>query len=138
MAKNKTTRTDQDVVAFINAVPNEKKRKDSFVLLEMMARISGEEPYMYGPTIIGFGNYHYKYESGHEGDAPLVGFSPRKAAFSLYLSSTFPGREKMLAEFGKHKASVACIYVNSLADIKLPVLEKMIEASVKDTRKRKM
>jgi hypothetical protein len=136
MATIKTMRTDQNVTTFIKAIDDETKRDDSFKLIEIMSAITGEQPYMYGPTIVGFGNYHYKYESGHEGDAPLAGFSPRKAAISLYLSGNFPKRDELLAEFGKHKAAKGCVYVKKLADIKLPVLEKMVAASVKHVLKK--
>ncbi len=136
MAKIKTAKTNQDVIKFVNAVPDERKRADSFKLIEILSELTGEEPYMYGPTIIGFGNYHYKYESGHEGDAPLAGFSPRKSAISLYFESDFPGRAELLKKFGKHKAAVACIYVNKLEDIDLDVFKKMTIASMKHTKKR--
>lgn len=135
-SKNKTVPTDVSVEAFINALPNEQKKQDSYTLINMMQEVTGYEPYMWGPTIIGFGNYHYKYDSGREGDAPLAGFSPRKAALSLYFESEFPGREEFLAKLGKHKAAVACVYVNKLADIDLVVLKKMTMASVKHTKKK--
>jgi hypothetical protein len=135
MAKTKTFKTDQDVTEFINSVADEKKRADSFKLVETMSAVTGFKPYMWGPTIIGFGNYHYKYESGHEGDAPLAGFSPRKSAISLYFESRFPERDELLKQFGKHKAAVACIYIKRLDDINIPVLKKMIAASIKHTKK---
>lgn len=134
-SKNKTSPTGASVEAFINALP-EQKKQDSNTLINMMKEVTGHEPYMWGPTIIGFGNYHYKYESGREGDAPIAGFSPRKAALSLYFESEFPGREDLLAKLGKHKAAVACVYVNKLADIDLGVLKKMIIASTKHTKKK--
>lgn len=90
---------------------------------------------MYGPSIIGFGNYHYKYASGHEGDAPLAGFSPRKAAMTLYFASHFPGREALLKKLGKCKNTVSCVYINKLADIDLEVFKKMTKASVDHTKK---
>ena len=97
MAKIKTSKTDRNALAFIEAVPQEKKRIDSLKLVDLLAEITGEEPYMYGPTIVGFGNYHYKYETGHEGDAPVAAFSPRKDALTLYIATEFPGRDEMLA-----------------------------------------
>lgn len=124
--KNKTTETEVNVVAFINSyVDNEQKKKDSFQLIELMKKWSGFEPKMWGPTIIGFGTYHYKYESGHEGNMPLIGFSPRKAEFSLYV--TCPGQEnkQLLSELGKYKMGKSCIYFKRLADIDLDVLEKI-------------
>ncbi len=119
---------------FIQSLTDEKKRADSLKLVEIMSELTGEKPYMYGPTIVGFGNYHYKYESGHEGDAPIAGFSPRKAAFSIYLGN-FPGRKEMMKDLGKHKEAVACLYVNKLADINLPVLKKIIKACIAHTKK---
>ncbi|MBW7912581.1 MAG: DUF1801 domain-containing protein [Taibaiella sp.] len=134
-SKNKTSPTGASVEAFINALP-EQKKQDSNCLINMIREVTGHEPYMWGPTIIGFGNYHYKYESGREGDAPLAGFSPRKAALSLYFEPEFPGRDELLAKLGKHKAAVACVYVNKLADIDLGILKKMTIASVKHTKKK--
>ncbi|TCN58782.1 DUF1801 domain-containing protein [Flavobacterium circumlabens] len=127
MAKNKTTETQSNVVDFINIfVEEETKKKDAFELIRMMQKITGFEPKMWGPSIIGFGSYHYKYASGHEGDAPLVAFSPRKAAISLYLYTSPENREEILSELGKHKASKGCIYIKKLADIEPEVLKKMI------------
>lgn len=131
MAENKTTYTGVDVKDFINSyVENEQKRADSFRLIELMQEWSGFEPKMWGPTIVGFGSYHYKYASGHEGDAPMLGFSPRKAEFSLYVYSPTEENEKLLENFGKFKMGKACIYVKKLADIDINVLEKMCRASI--------
>jgi hypothetical protein len=133
--KNKTTETEVDVKDFINTyVENEQKKTDSFQLIELMTKLSGFEPKMWGPTIIGFGSYHYKYESGHEGEAPLVAFSPRKSEISLYLSSSFENREELLQKFGKHKSATACIYVKRLEDINLDILKKMISLSIKHVK----
>ena len=134
MAKIKTVKTDADVIEFINSLPDERRRKDSLKLLEVIEEVTGFEPYMYGPSIIGFGNYHYKYASGHEGDAPLAGFSPRKAAISLYFAN-YPGRDRLLKQFGKHKAAVACIYIKSLDDINIEVFKEMTKASMKHMQK---
>ncbi|MBN9284502.1 MULTISPECIES: DUF1801 domain-containing protein [unclassified Flavobacterium] len=132
MAKNKTTYTAVNVVDFINAyVDNEQKKADSFRLIELMSEWSGFEPKMWGPTIIGFGNYHYKYASGHEGDAPLIGFSPRKAAFSLYVFSPTEENKHLLDNLGKYKISKACIYIKKLSDINIPALKKICEDSFK-------
>ena len=131
MAKNKTTKTDQSVDDFLKGVESETKRNDSKKLIDMMTQLTGEKPYMYGPSIIGFGNYHYKYASGHEGDAPLAGFSPRKAAMTIYIAPDFPEKEKLVAKLGKCKVSVSCIYVKKLDDIDEDVLKKMITASMK-------
>lgn len=130
MAKNKTAQTDVSVTEFVNQVENEVKRKDSFKLIKLFKAITGCEPKMWGPTIIGFGNYHYKYASGHEGDAPLAGFSPRKDALTLYMATEFENREQLLAQLGKHKSSKACIYVKKLEDIDQTVLEKIIKNSM--------
>lgn len=130
MAKNKTVQTEDSVLEFINAVPDETKRKDSLELLELMKKETGLEPKMWGPTIIGFGRYHYKYASGHEGDAPLIGFSPRKPAISLYLSLSAKMREDLLQKFGKHKTGKSCIYINKMGDINTDILKQMIANSV--------
>lgn len=132
MAKTKTTYTGIDVMDFVNSyVDNEQKKADSFRLIELMREWSGAEPKMWGPTIIGFGNYHYKYTSGHEGDAPVLGFSPRKAAFSLYVFSATERSEKLLADLGKFKISKACIYVKKLSDINISTLQELCIESIK-------
>ena len=114
MAKNKTNETEVDVTDFINSyVDNDQKKVDSFQLIELMRKWSGFEPKMWGPTIVGFGSYHYKYTSGHEGDAPLIGFSPRKATFSLYVYSPIKEHEHLLDNLGKFKMGKACIYVKN-------------------------
>ena len=100
--KNKTAPTDVSVDAFISALPNEQKKQDSYTLIDMMREVTGHEPRMWGPTIIGFGTYHYRYEIGREGDMPLAGFSPRKAALSLYFESEFPGRDEYLVHAYAH------------------------------------
>jgi hypothetical protein len=132
MATNKTTETETDVTGFINAtVENEQKKQDSFRLIELMREWSGFEPKMWGPTMIGFGSYHYKYASGHEGDAMLIGFSPRKAEFSLYITAPGNENEKLLGELGKYKMGKACIYFKRLSDLNLDTLEKLCKASIK-------
>lgn len=129
MAKNKTTETTVSVKDFINAVPDEQKRKDSFALIKRMKEITGSEPKMWGPTIIGFGKYHYKYASGHEGDAPRLGFSPRKAAISLYIYCDTPENKKLLKDLGKYKIGKVCIYIKRLSDINGEVWEKIAKNS---------
>jgi hypothetical protein len=126
MAKNKTTETILSVKDFINDIKDETKRKDSFSLIELIKKQTGLEPKMWGPGIVGFGSYHYKYDSGHEGDSPLVGFSPRASAISLYLSGQFEKREELLEKLGKHKTNKGCIYVKKLDDINIEILQKMI------------
>ncbi len=131
MATTKTTYTGQDVTDFVNTyVDNEQKKADSFRLIELMQEWTGFEPKMWGPSIIGFGNYHYKYASGHEGDAPILGFSPRKPAFSLYVYAATKRSEELLTELGKFKMGKACIYVNKLADINLSTLHELCKESV--------
>ena len=126
MAKNKTTQTKVDVIDFINSyVNNDQKKADSHKLIELMSQWSGFEPKMWGPTIIGFGSYHYKYASGHEGDAPLLGFSPRKTQFSLYVYSHTKKSEKLLEDLGKFKMGKACIYFKKLSDLNIKVIEQL-------------
>ncbi len=128
----KTTYTEQDVIDFINtSVDNEQKKTDSFQLIELMKEWSDTEPKMWGTTIIGFGNYHYKYASGHEGDAPVLGFSPRKTAFSLYVYSDTERSKAILTDLGKFKMGKACIYVKKLSDINLSVLKELCIESIK-------
>ncbi|MFH6994489.1 DUF1801 domain-containing protein [Flavobacterium sp. FlaQc-48] len=135
MAKNKTTETENSVADFINAfVEDENKRKDSFELIKITQEITRFKPKMWGPSIIGFGSYHYKYASGHEGDAPLVGFSPRKAAISLYIYTSPENREEILSKLGKHKAAKGCIYIKKLSDIDVDVLKNMISLSLADLK----
>ena len=132
--KNKTAETEVNVIDFINSFgDNEQKKQDSFRLIELMREWSGFEPKMWGPTMIGFGNYHYKYASGHEGDAMLVGFSPRKAEFSLYVSAPGNDNKKLLNELGKYKMGKACIYFKKLTDLNLDTLEKLSKATIKYT-----
>lgn len=135
-AKNKTVETMDSVADFIHSVANETRRNDSLRLTEIMEAEAGYPPRMWGDRIIGFGSYHYRYDSGHEGDAPLVGFSPRKSELSIYLMSAFDQRAEMLAGLGKHKSGKACIYIKKLADVDEPILRQLIAASVKWTRER--
>jgi hypothetical protein len=132
MAKNKTTETKQDVIAFIDAFADtEQKKLDSYGLVDIMHKATGFEPKMWGPSIIGFGTYHYKYESGHEGDAPLVAFSPRKAAISLYIFSGLEEHKPLIENLGKFKKGKSCIYVKKLSDINQVELIKVIHATTK-------
>lgn len=133
MAKNKTTETSGSVTDFINAVDNEAKRNDAFELVKIMQNVTGFEPKMWGPSIIGFGSYHYKYDSGHEGDAPLAGFSPRKAATTVYFYLPEENREELLSKLGKHTSSKACIYIKKLSDIDIEILKKIILSSMEYT-----
>ena len=129
MAKNKTVETTNSVAAYLKAIPDEKRRKDCSALVELFTKQSGFEPKMWGSSIVGFGSYHYKYESGHEGDAPLVGFSPRKSEFALYIAN-FDGKEDLLKKFGKHKTAKACVYIKKLEDIDISILKKLVTGSV--------
>ncbi|MGA9651591.1 DUF1801 domain-containing protein [Pedobacter sp.] len=130
MAQNKTTENENDVVSFLNTVKDEQKRKDSFELIKIFEEASSFKAKMWGTAIVGFGSYHYKYASGREGDAPLAGFSPRKDSISLYLTSELNEKEKLLAEFGKHKTAKACIYIKKLSDIDVKILQKLIVNSI--------
>ena len=132
MAELKTKQTDADVTDFINTFADtEQKRKDSFELLKIMQDFTGFEPKMWGASIIGFGRYHYKStRSTQEGDWPLVGFSPRKAAISLYVYSGLPEHAYLLENLGKYKMGKACIYVKKLSDIDQEVLKKMMQETI--------
>ncbi|MBX2828224.1 MAG: DUF1801 domain-containing protein [Flavobacteriaceae bacterium] len=131
MAKNKTTETTVDVFDFIEGyVDKDQKKQDSFKLIELLSEWSGFPPKMWGPTIIGFGSYHYKYASGHEGDAPMLGFSPRKAQFSLYVYSKTEKSDALLKDLGKFKMGKACIYMKKLEDIDISVLKGLCMESI--------
>jgi len=131
MAKNKTTSSEQNVSTFIASfVENESKQQQSHALVSFMERVTGYEAKMWGPSIIGFGMYQYTYASGHSGEAPIIGFSPRKTAFSLYVYSGLTEHEAWLAHLGKFKKGKACIYVNKLEDIDLIALEKLIHQTM--------
>lgn len=131
---NKTQATTASVQAFIDKHPKEEMRDDSRVLVKLMQELTGEEPHMYGPSIIGFGTYHYTYASGHSGSAPLAAFSPRKPELVIYLGQEALDAET-LAKLGKHKATKGCLYVKRLADIDLKVLKALIKRSIAATRK---
>ena len=125
MAENKTKPTDVSVGSFLDEVAHPVRRADGKTLRAMMERITGEPAVMWGPTIVGFGSYHYRYASGHEGDAARVGFSPRSANLVLYVGG-FPEYGALLGKLGKHKRSMACLYLNKLTDVDLDVLEEII------------
>lgn len=132
MAELKTKVTQADVLAFVSEfATTDQKRNDSKELIKLMQKLSGCKAKMWGPSIIGFGSYHYKSQkSTQEGDMPLVGFSPRKAAISLYVYTGNKEHAHLLKDLGKFKMGKACIYVNKLSDINLPVLEKLILATI--------
>ena len=134
MAQNKTQQTQASVDEFIDGVENDTRRSDARALLEMMERVTGEAPKMWGASIIGFGRYHYRYDSGREDDWMRVGFSPRKSNTSLYMMSKPANYDALLERLGKHKTGASCLYVNRLADVDMDVLEQMVagawEASI--------
>jgi len=134
MSANKTQPTTIEPASFIAAVEDETKRADGFRLLELMGSITGAEPVMWGPSIIGFGNYHYKYESGREGDFFLTGFSPRKTALTLYIMAGFSRYEDLMARLGKYKTGKSCLYIKRLSDVDEDVLSELITESVKHMR----
>ena len=130
-AKVKTTENSSSVAAFIKKLGDPERQQDANAIIAIMQDQSGFEAKMWGPAIIGFGSYHYVYESGREGDAPLVGFSPRKTEFSLYLCSQFEKREELLKKLGKHKSAKGCVYIKKMADVDADILKKMIANSLK-------
>lgn len=132
-AELKTKPTAASVTAFIDSVENETRKRDAKTLLAMMKKVTGEKPKMWGPSIIGFGSYHYKYESGREGDMPLVGFSPRKANMVLYVLYSL-GDDPLLEKLGPYKNGKSCLYVNNLDKVDLKVLEKIVAKSYKTTK----
>lgn len=134
MSKNKTTETNASVSDFLNAVKDETKRADSFKLVELFESITGSPAKLWGPSIVGFGSYHYKYESCREGEAPLVAFSPRAAALTVYLSSSFDQREELLSQLGKYKTEKGCIYIKRLSEVNLDVLEELIIKQIEHTQ----
>ncbi|MGM0845209.1 MAG: DUF1801 domain-containing protein [Bacillota bacterium] len=135
MYELKTKENDSSVIEFIEAVDSPKKREDAYKLLDIFTETTGYQARMWGPSIIGFGSYHYKYKTGHEGDAPLVGFSPRKAKISLYFATGDPDRVELLEKFGKHTSGKACVYINKIADIDEDVLKALIHQSVEFLQK---
>lgn len=130
MAVNKTTETNAPVADYLSGIEDVKKRQDTEVLVNIIQAETGYEPKMWGTGIIGFGSYHYRYDSGHEGDAPLAGLAARKSAISIYLSPEFDQKEALLQFFGKHKVGKGCLYVQKLADIDVEILKKMVRLSV--------
>jgi hypothetical protein len=135
MAETKTKPTKASVRDFIAAVENGTRRADANALLKLFAKVTGWKPQMWGPTIVGFGAYHYKYESGHSGSTCVVGFSPRKSSLVIY-AFDFPGKAELLQKLGKHKGGLKqCLYINKLADVDPAVLSKILEAGVAETKR---
>lgn len=136
MAELKTRPTDASVEEFIAGVENEARREDCRTLLAMMQRVTGFKPVMWGPSIVGFGSYHYRYASGREGDWMLAGFSPRARELTVYIMAGFEGAEKTLARLGRHRmSSGSCLYLKRLADVDLEILEELVRASVEKLRR---
>jgi hypothetical protein len=129
MAKNKTRPTEVSVAAFLEAIAEPARRADATALVKLMQEASGEEPKMWGPSIIGFGSHHYIYESGREGDAPVLGFSPRKAALVLYGALRAGDADAMLAKLGKHTTGKGCLYIKKLADVDPTALKDLLAKS---------
>jgi hypothetical protein len=130
MSENKTKPTDVSVDEFLAAVENDRRRNDAVTVCELMQEVTGEEPVMWGPTMVGFGTYHYKYASGREGDWFLAGFAPRKANLVVYIMSGFKGHAALMDELGKHKTGSSCLFINKLDDIDMDILRELVRRSV--------
>ena len=135
MADNKTKPTKLSVAAFINALTDPTRRTDAKALVKLMQNAAGEKPRMWWPSIVGFGSYHYKYDSGREGNAPLIGFSPRKGATVLYIMAGLSDCGALLAQLGKHTTGTGCLYIKKLADVDQKVLEALVVKSVAAMRR---
>lgn len=134
MTEPKTKPTVQSVEDFLNAIPDEQKRADAFAIVKLMKQVTRFKPTMWGSSIVGFGRYHYKYASGHEGDSCLVGFSPRKQNFTLYLMLGVADYSDLLNKLGKYKTGKGCLYINKLADVDVPTLKELIKQAVKQLK----
>jgi len=130
MSEPKTKKNSASVESFLKSVENEKRREDSFVVLDLMKEVTGEEPTMWGTSIVGFGTYHYKYASGHEGDWMNVGFSPRKKNLTLYIMDGFSSYDSLLDKLGKYSTGKSCLYINKLEDVDQVVLKELVRQSV--------
>lgn len=136
MSVPKTRPTEVSVDGHIAAIANEEQRKDARTLVDLMRRVTRQEPRMWGPSIVGFGSYHYKYSSGHEGDSALAAFAVRGRELVVYIAEDFEGRDVLLARLGKHKSGKVCVYIRRLANVDLKVLETLVARSVADTKRR--
>lgn len=134
MAELKTKENDQSVTDFLNAIPDEQRRQDCFSIMEMMRKITGHEPKMWGDSIVGFGKYHYKYASGHEGDTCITGFSPRKQAITVYATYGFGNYPELMDRLGKYTTGKGCLYIKRMGDIDPAVLEELIRKLVVEPR----
>lgn len=136
MGEAKTTPTSASVAAHLAAIEDDERRRDCQALAAMMTRVTGAAPTMWGPSIVGFGRYHYRYESGHEGDSCLVGFAARRKDISVYVVPGLQGGAALLAKLGKHKMGKACLSITRLSGIDMDVLEELVARSVAETRRR--
>jgi hypothetical protein len=136
MAENKTKPTQASVTGFMNSIEDRQKRADARKVAAMMRKATGKRARMWGPSIVGFGTYHYKYDSGREGDFMITGFSPRKQALSIYIMPGFSGFETLMDKLGKYKTGKSCLYIKRLSDVDEKVLERLIDRSVRQMRKR--
>jgi len=130
MTENKTKLNDASVMEYLNSVENEKRKTDALIVLEMMKRLTKEDPKMWGTSLVGFGTYHYKYESGREGDFFITGFSPRKQSLTLYIMNGFERYDELMGQLGKFKTGKSCLYINKIEDVDLDILESLITESV--------
>jgi hypothetical protein len=135
MAKNKTTETKESVRGYLSTIKDEKRQKNCLTIIDLVSKSTGYEAKMWGTSIVGFGSYNYKYDSGHEGSAPLAGLASRANAITLYLGSTFEKREELLSKFGKHKEGKGCIYIQKLEDVDTSILVKMFKNSIATRKK---
>ncbi|MFZ1281895.1 MAG: DUF1801 domain-containing protein [Ignavibacteriaceae bacterium] len=135
MAKNKTTETKASVWGFLSTIKDEKRQKDCLTIIDLVSKSTGYEAKMWGTSIVGFGSYNYKYDSGHEGSAPLTGLASRVNAITLYLGSKFEKREELLSKFGKYKEGKGCIYIQKLEDVDTSILVKMFKNSIASKKK---
>ena len=136
MAENKTKATKASVSAYLAAIDNDDRREDCQTIGKMMARVTGEKPVMWGPSMVGFGTCHYKYDSGHEGDMFLAGFAARKDAIVIYLMPYLIEKSELMKQLGKHKAGKSCLYIKKLEDVDTKVLEKLVTTSVAEVKRR--
>jgi len=134
MAELRTKQTDESVEGFLNKISDEERRADCFQVAKIMEEVTGEKPKMWGPSIVGFGSYHYKYDSGREGDWLVTGFSPRKKDLTLYLMTGLAKHSELMEKLGKHSHAKSCLYIKRLSDIHIPTLKKLIKVSVKDLK----
>lgn len=134
MAEPKTKPTGASVKEFLNQISDKERREDCFTVAKLMEEVTGAKPKMWGPSIVGFGTYHYKYASGREGDWPVTGFSPRKNDLTLYIMMGFEQHRELMDQLGKHKTAKSCLYIKRLADVHVPTLKKLLKVSVKQLR----